>query len=305
MENKAPSKDKVKKHERRKLNKKERATIILCTVFAVLLLITVWIVKDNRTLTVSSFSIKSARLPKAFDGYRIAHVSDLHNTTLGENNETLISRLRELSPDIIAMTGDIIDSYNPCVEISLAFVAEAVKIAPCYYVPGNHESRLPDEYEQFKSGLTKLGVTILENETVTLNKNGDSFDILGIVDPRFYRETLSKNENHVMEHLLDKHITGDSEFTLLLSHRPELFEIYSAYPIDLVLSGHAHGGQFRLPLIGGLFAPNQGAFPKYDAGLFEKNGTSMIVSRGLGNSSFPFRINNRPELVVIELDSVD
>lgn len=303
MENSSQIKNEAKKPERRRLTKKEKRIIkVFSIILAALLFITVWIAIANKTLTVTSFTIDGNNIPSGFDGYRIAHVSDLHNTKIGKDNSRLLTKIKNAKPDIIAITGDLIDSRNTNVEISLAFVSEAIKIAPCYYVPGNHESRT-DEYEDLKAGLISLGVAVLENKSESIYKNGEYINIFGVNDPAFYKKTISKDEKRVMRSLLDAHLTSTDQFTLMLSHRPELFEIYAEYPVDLVLSGHAHGGQFRLPFIGSLYAPEQGAFPKYDAGLFEKDGTSMIVSRGIGNSSFPFRLNNNPELIIIELHS--
>ena len=303
MENSSQIKNEAKKPERRRLTKKEKRIIkVFSIILAALLFITVWIAIANKALTVTSFTVNGNNIPSGFDGYMIAHVSDLHNTKIGTDNSRLLTEIKNAKPDIIAITGDLIDSRNTNVEISLAFVSEAVKIAPCYYVPGNHESRT-DEYEDLKAGLISLGVSVLENKSASIYKNGEYINIFGVNDPAFYKKTISKDEKRVMRSLLDAHLTSNGQFTLMLSHRPELFEIYAEYPVDLVLSGHAHGGQFRLPFIGGLYAPEQGAFPKYDAGLFEKDGTSMIVSRGIGNSSFPFRLNNNPELIIIELHS--
>ena len=305
MKNDSHPKNEVKNSERRRLTKKEKQIIAISAVaLAVLLIITVWIGIANKMLTVTSFSVESANLPSEFDGYKIAHVSDLHNAELGKDNAKLLTEIKNAKPDIIAITGDLIDSRRTNVEISLTFVSEAIKIAPCYYVPGNHESRT-NEYEDLKAGLISLGVAVLENKSESIYQNGEYINIFGVNDPAFYKKTISKDEKRVMRSLLDAHLTSNGQFTLMLSHRPELFEIYTEYPVDLVLSGHAHGGQFRLPFIGGLYAPEQGAFPKYDAGLFEKDGTSMIVSRGIGNSSFPFRLNNSPELIIIELNSTD
>ena len=185
------------------------------------------------------------------------------------------------------------------IEIALAFTKEAVKIAPCYYITGNHESRI-DEYDTFKSGLISQGITVLENKSVYIEKSNDKICLIGVSDPLFSTD----NESHssvIMKNTLDSlNINGDF-FTVLLSHRPEPFKVYKEYSIDLVLSGHAHGGQFRLPFLGGVFVPSQGLFPEYDSGMFYENGTSMIISRGIGNSVIPFRINNRPEVVLIEL----
>ena len=187
-------------------------------------------------------------------------------------------------------------------EVALDFAREAVKIAPCYYVTGNHEGRVAD-YHKLRNGLTALGVTVLESTRVELVRNEEKLVILGINDPMFHRDDLHHDGQAARKIKLKELVSAGDAYTVLLSHRPELLDIYAYAGADLVLTGHAHGGQFRLPLIGGLFAPNQGFFPEYDAGMYVRNSTTMIVSRGIGNSIFPFRINNRPEVVLIELNA--
>ncbi len=269
-----------------------------------LLLIAVisWIVWGNTALQLNTYTILSDRLPKAFNGYRIAHISDLHNAEMGKDNGNLLVMLKEAKPDIIAITGDFIDSRNTDIEIALQFAEKAAHIAPCYYVTGNHEAIVP-EYDEFRSGLTKLGIVVLEDERIDLKMNDETITLIGVNDPSFKFDDFFDDAELVMKNQLRKLVKKDDGFTLLLSHRPELFDLYVDSGIDLVLSGHTHGGQFRLPFVGALVAPNQGLFPKYDAGLYSAESTNMIVSRGIGNSIIPFRINNRPEVILIELKS--
>lgn len=144
---------------------------------------------------------------------------------------------------------------------------------------------------------------MLENEKTEVERAGEKITLIGVKDPSFSSDYLFHDEEAIMESQLKALVDKDDGFTLLLSHRPELFDVYVTCNADLVLSGHAHGGQFRLPFIGGLAAPNQGLFPKYDAGLFSEGKTKMLVSRGIGNSIFPFRVNNRPEIILIELQT--
>ena len=252
-------------------------------------------------MELNTYTISSRGLPDAFDGYRIAQISDLHNAEFGDGNQRLLDMLREAEPDMIAITGDLIDSRKTNIAVALAFAEEAVRIAPCYYVSGNHEARVP-EYRELKAGLEAAGVTVLDDARVEIEISGKSITVIGINDPSFLADYLT-NDASVMDRKLSELSSEDASFTILLSHRPELFDTYAAHDMDLVLTGHAHGGQFRLPLIGGLIAPNQGLFPKYDDGLHSEGNTNMIVSRGLGNSIIPFRFNNRPEVVLIELKS--
>ena len=280
---------------------KKKRLIILGVVVALMTII-LWTAWGNTALELNTYTVSSNELPDAFDGYRIAHISDLHNAELGDSNEKLLSMLREAEPDIIAITGDLIDSRNTNIEVALAFAEEAMKIAPCYYVTGNHEARV-SEYDELKAGLEAAGVVVLENERTEIELSGEAITILGVDDPSFNTDYLFGDSASVVSNTLAEISTEDDGLTVLLSHRPELFDTYVACGMDLTLSGHAHGGQFRLPFVGGLVAPNQGLFPKYDSGLYTSGSTNMIVSRGIGNSLLPFRFNNRPEVILIELKS--
>lgn len=273
----------------------------ICILSGILLILIVWTAWGNAALELNTYTISSRGLPDAFDGYRIAQVSDLHNAEFGDGNQRLLDMLREAEPDMISITGDLIDSRKTNIAVALAFAEEAVRIAPCYYVSGNHEARVP-EYRELKAGLEAAGVTVLDDARVEIEISGKSITIIGVNDPSFLADYLT-SDAAVMDRKLSELSSEDTSFTILLSHRPELFDTYAAHDMDLVLTGHAHGGQFRLPLIGGLIAPNQGLFPKYDDGLYSEGNTNMIVSRGLGNSIIPFRFNNRPEVVLIELKS--
>lgn len=273
----------------------------ICILSGILLILIVWTAWGNAALELNTYTISSRGLPDAFDGYRIAQVSDLHNAEFGDGNQRLLDMLREAEPDMIAITGDLIDSRKTNIAVALAFAEEAVRIAPCYYASGNHEARVP-EYRELKAGLEAAGVTVLDDARVEIEISGKSITIIGVNDPSFLADYLT-SDAAVMDRKLSEFSSEDASFTILLSHRPELFDTYAAHDMDLVLTGHAHGGQFRLPLIGGLIAPNQGLFPKYDDGLYSEGNTNMIVSRGLGNSIIPFRFNNRPEVVLIELKS--
>ncbi len=282
--------------------KRKKQIALLFVLAALMLALIIWTAWGNTALELNTYTITSGRLPDAFDGYRIAHVSDLHNAQMGDGNEKLLSMLREASPDIICITGDLIDSRNTAIDIALAFAEKAMEIAPCYYVTGNHEARV-SEYDELKSGLIELGVVVLEDEMLSLEKSGETITLIGVNDPSHQTDYLFGDSETVMQNKLSELMCDNDEYTLLLSHRPELFEVYVECGADLVLSGHAHGGQFRLPFVGGLMAPNQGFFPEYDAGLYTQGNTAMIVSRGIGNSILPFRFNNRPEVILIELES--
>ncbi len=279
----------------------KKRTIVITSVFVIFTgLIIMWTLWANTALELTTHTVVSSRLPASFDGYRIAHISDLHNAEMGQNNNKLLKMLSDAQPDIIAITGDIVDSRHTDINVALHFAKEALKVAPCYYVPGNNESWI-GEYDALRDGLISLGVVVLEDSKVALQLDGDKINVFGVIDPSFYGDMSWDEEADVVDSALNKIINNNDYFTILLSHRPELIDIYVKYHCDLVLSGHAHGGQFRLPFIGGLIAPNQGVFPKYDSGLYVQDHTQMVVSRGIGNSIIPLRVNNRPEVVLVEL----
>lgn len=263
---------------------KKKQIFLLC--IALLLLIgVIWLIWGNVTVGLITYSVTEDNLPPAFDGYRIAHVSDLHNSSLWKQT---IARLKEAEPDIICITGDIIDCKKTDVKIALSFAEEAVKIAPCYYITGNHEINVSGKIrEELLNGLEDLGVTVLNDEEVVLHHNEAQIALAG--------HKWGKGD-YVGE------LTDFDGYRILLSHRPECFTDYVAGEYDLVLAGHAHGGQFRLPFVGGLYAPGQGILPDYDSGIHREGRTDMVVSRGIGNSSFPIRFNNRPEVILLILE---
>ena len=279
------------------MNRKKRVLFVVAFVLVVLIVWTLW---GNTALEVNEYEVVSDRIPQGFEGFRIAQVSDLHNAEFGEGNEKLIQLLSQTDPDIIVLTGDLIDSRHTDIEIALDFARQAIKLAPVYYVSGNHEARVR-EYEDLKMGLAEAGVVILENQNVQITREGESITLMGIDDPSFQEDYLFGDSESVARQAIDDLQNESEGYTILLSHRPELFDLYVDTGMDLVFSGHAHGGQFRLPFVGGLVAPNQGFFPKFDEGRFTEENTTMIVSRGVGNSIIPIRFNNRPEIVLVTL----
>lgn len=270
-------------------------------IFVILTFLIIWIIWGNTSVKLNYMSLTCKNLPSEFSGYKIAQISDLHNAEFGENNSVLIEMLKDSEPDINVITGDIVDANHTDYDIAVEFAKNAVKIAPCYYVTGNHEAWLISSYYQLEEAMKEAGVTVLHDELITLNRANDTIQLIGLDDPIFLGDTYGYNvpENYVSEKL--ESITTTDDFTIMLSHRPELFTEYVENEIDLVFSGHVHGGQFRIPFIGGLISPDQSLFPEYDSGAYTEDHTTMVVSRGIGNSVIPVRINNRPEIVVVEL----
>jgi len=276
----------------------KRLFVLLGIIFA----ISIFCIWQNNAITTTQIDYVSAKIPEEFNGYRIVHISDLHNKQFGRNQERLLKKISAVSPDIIVITGDLIDRRKYDLETAMVFIDGAMKIAPVYYVSGNHEAWSGD-YENISENLRISGVQILDDTKATLIKGNGKIEILGLSDPDFLTTSYLEgtNSSKLRGHL--ERLSDDSAFQILLCHRPELFDIYVNQNIDLIFSGHAHGGQVRIPFVGGLVAPDQGLFPKYTSGAYTQNQSTMIVSRGLGNSVIPIRIFNRPEIVVVTLRS--
>lgn len=275
----------------------KRRVIVLIIAAVLVPALLIWLLWANSSPAATQVAVASGALPETFEGFKIAHVSDLHNAVFGRKNERLLSLIRAAEPDIIAITGDLIDSRHTDIDSALAFVEAAAEIAPVYYVTGNHESRL--DFDEIEPRLIAAGARVLRNEAEDIGRGGERIRLAGIDDPSFIRTGGTAEERAAAE--LEQLGDGGGTFTVLLAHRPELVEVYAEYGAGLVLSGHAHGGQVRLPFLGGLYAPGQGLLPEYDSGLYSLGETQMVVSRGLGNSVAPLRVNNRPELVIVTL----
>lgn len=257
---------------------------------------------QNNNIVISNYTHHSRKIPPAFHGYKILHISDLHNKMFGKNQDYLIKKIKASSPDIIVITGDLIDRRRFDLDTAMCFINKAVDIAPTYYVSGNHEA-WSGKYDKIKQSLKDAGVLILDDTSLELLKGENSIQLLGLSDPDFLTSNYLDGTNTKKLELQLKQWSNDINYKILLSHRPELFSLYIENNIDLIFSGHAHGGQIRLPFLGGLIAPDQGFFPKYTSGPYKNGNTTMFVSRGLGNSIFPFRVFNRPEIVVVTLKS--
>jgi hypothetical protein len=253
----------------------------------------------NYLLQVTHICIKDKKIPESFDGFVIAHISDLHNAKFGKGEEKLLSALRAEKPDIIAVTGDLIDANRTNVDRAMEFIDGAVKIAPVYYVTGNHEAKTND-FEPLRMRMKAAGVHFLDDGITQIRRGDGVISLLGLKEYKFFLRGRPKKEIlRILGEKLKGMTSGKGGYKILLSHRPELFDLYAGAGIDLSLCGHAHGGQIRIPF--GVIAPNQGLFPRYTSGIYKTGDSVMEVSRGLGNSAFPLRINNTPEIVIVKL----
>lgn len=276
------------------------AALALAVLAALLLAGNAW---ANARVWNARVEIRDEKIPAAFDGFVLCQVSDVHNEARGEGNAALLRALREAAPDLICITGDFLDSRRTDLDFALELAGQLAEIAPAVYVTGNHEARLKD-LSALEAGLAARGVRVLRDDWMPLARGGEEIALLGLDDPGFAAGedwTLAEGLDQTQARLSALLAQAGDRFSLVLSHRPELLPAYAEAGADLVLSGHAHGGQVRLPGIGGLFAPGQGILPRLTSGVHARGETRLVVSRGLGNSAFPLRVFNPPEIVTVTL----
>lgn len=281
----------------------KKKAIIIVIVFSLILLLIGYLYFENNILQVSNYNIINNKIPDSFNNYKIIQISDFHNTKSKILTDTLVKEIKNNKPNIIVLTGDLVDANKTDIDTAIKFIERIKELAPIYFITGNHEANIP-EYNILEEKLKDNNVIILDNKIEKLKVDNSYINLIGVDDPSIIHNSYI-SDNEIIKTSLNNIEYDKENYSILLSHRPELFDTYLGNDIDLVLSGHAHGGQFRIPFIGGVVAPNQGLFPKYTSGKFNNSKTTMIVSRGIGNSIIPFRINNRPELVVITLNNGD
>lgn len=267
----------------------------------------------SRCVESIGYEIKNSKLPLEFDGFKILQISDLHNESFGINNNILINKIDELKPDIICITGDMIDGSKKDFSVALNLLDELSKKYKVYHIIGNHEQKVmknkhKDIYKEYFAKLNLKNIVDLKNEKIKIERNGQFINLYGLIVPyKYYPYLLNENYKNKklelkkceIEKLLGK--INPKEYNVLLSHNPFFFEEYSKWGADLVLSGHVHGGIIRLPLIGGVLSPNRQLFPKYDLGEYNMDKATMILTKGLGGSKLITRINCNPEIVSIIL----
>lgn len=253
----------------------------------------VWALQS--ALGVSQYEITLPQGMEGLDGYRIVQIADLHSAKLEQELE---QALEQIQPHLIVITGDLVNREDRDFTQALSTAALAVRFAPTYFVRGNHEVDNPD-YARLREGLEEAGVTILEDQGVVLDYHGAALNLVGVKDVNAYPGSRTEAIQAMVQTAKDLFVDGT--YHVLLSHRPSLLDAYSASGADLVFSGHAHGGQVRLPVIGAVFAPDQGLLPQITAGVHTAGQAQVVVSRGLGNGTpFP-RLWNGPELVAVTL----
>ena len=289
----------LRNYQNRRLSKKQARLIISISVIVLIAVLRIW---ESNSIETTNIVYSNEKIPTEFNGMKIVQISDLHNKKFGAQQKRLLDKVEDASPDIILITGDLIDRRKTNVDVAMDFVKGATAMAPVYYISGNHEA-WSGIYPELKEQLESLGVIIMDDTATELVRDGASARIIGLADPDFFTTSYLEgtDSSHLRETL--SLLADDDYFQILLSHRPELINIYADSGVDLVFSGHAHGGQLRLPFIGAIVAPDQGLFPKYTDGAYMLKATTMVVSRGLGNSVVPFRTFNRSEVVVVTLSA--
>ena len=274
-----------------------RGCLTALIILALIAAAAAFLIKDSRDdLEISRYEVKSQKLPENFDGFKIVQLSDLHGAEFGEDGMGLVEKVKELEPDIIALTGDFVTDEGDLAAVE-KLAARLTELCPVYFVSGNHE---------FGSGLAvkvrnileRAGVKYLSNEYLTISHGEDEILLGGVEDPLAYADMLSPDE--LAQKMND---AAPDAFKILLGHRNYWMTEYPELPVDLIFCGHAHGGLIRIPGVGGLIGTDRRLFPDFDAGQFNNGRYTLIVSRGLGNSVPIPRIFNRPEIVCVELSS--
>lgn len=274
-----------------------RGCLTALIILALIAAAAAFLIKDSREdLEISRYEVKSQKLPESFDGFKIVQLSDLHGAEFGEDGMELVEKVKELEPDIIALTGDFVTDEGDLAAVK-KLAGRLTELCPVYFVSGNHE---------FGSGLAikvrnileRAGVKYLSNEYLTINRGEDEILLGGVEDPLAYADMLSPDE--LAQKMND---AAPDAFKILLGHRNYWMTEYPELPVDLIFCGHAHGGLIRIPGVGGLIGTDRRLFPDFDAGQFNNGRYTLIVSRGLGNSVPIPRIFNRPEIVCVELSS--
>ena len=274
-----------------------RGCLTALIILALIAAAAAFLIKDSREdLEISRYEVASQKLPESFDGFKIVQLSDLHGAEFGEDGMGLVEKVKELEPDIIALTGDFVTDEGDLAAVK-KLAGRLTELCPVYFVSGNHE---------FGSGLAvkvrnileRAGVKYLSNEYLTISRGEDEILLGGVEDPLAYADMLSPDE--LAQKMND---AAPDAFKILLGHRNYWMTEYPELPVDLIFCGHSHGGLIRIPGVGGLIGTDRRLFPDFDAGQFNNGRYTLIVSRGLGNSVPIPRIFNRPEIVCVELSS--
>lgn len=282
----------------------------IISILMIVCLIVVCVISyfENHRLVITKYQIKDSLIPRAFDGFHIVQLSDLHNAVFGEKSEKLIQNVKDLNPDIILVTGDMIIGKPGKDVIFAADTMNALtEIAPVYFSLGNHELRISiykdvyqDMWERFLERLSSEIHLLLDEKTEIL-RGDESVNLYGLnLTPELYKRMFhTPMQADYLTSLFG--LCDEKKYHIFMAHNPDYFKEYANWGANLTFSGHIHGGMIRIPFIGGALSPMIHFFPRYDKGLFEYSNKYMILSGGLGNHTFKFRVNNLPEVVSVTL----
>lgn len=278
---------------------KKTLKIIILSLLALAVTSIIYGLYCSNTIKIKNYSISTDKLNTST---KFVFISDLHCKEYGDKNSELVSKIKEQSPLFIAVGGDMVNKYSSDDHVMRELLPQLADIAPTYCILGNHELILKDEIN-FKNDINSTSAKLLDNEMVTIEANGEKILLGGMSDFPYYEfnaPDYDTPERYFWDDFKDKSKNG---YSILLHHQPEYLEsIMQDSNVDLVMCGHTHGGAVQIPFIGGLFAPNQGFFPKYDKGEFDLYDTKMIISAGLGDAYPVLRLNNCPEISVVEIN---
>ena len=286
---------------------KNKKIIVLIFIALIFIGILICFVKK---IDVTKYTISNEKIPEEFNGFKIVQLSDFHSQGYRNTTEDIINKVKDINPDIIVMTGDMVSWDMEDIDEVKVLIKSLVELYPIYYIDGNHEHLAeilrPGKYVAFIEFMKELGVTTIKNDYIEIYKGDKSINLYGINLPLdgatgLYVKKFQLEKNYVEKTLPE---VDKDKFNILLAHTPTFIKQYSQWGADLVLCGHMHGGIVRIPFTNiGLLSPERTIFPKYAAGKFKVNGSIMIVNRGIGGSSFDLRLFNNPEITVITLRS--
>lgn len=260
---------------------------------------------QNRHLTIKQYNINDQRWPAELNGWRVVQLSDLHNQALsGPGNQRVIAAVKKLAPDLIVLTGDTFDSRQTNIPGNLFLISQLKELAPVYLIFGNHDF-YNNDYIKLAERVAAAGAIVMRDQALTIQSQGRTITLVGLDDPTVLggplpSSAVAKITSQKLAQIINQNRINQS--VIVLAHRPELWPEYLTLKPIAILSGHTHGGQIRLPLLGAIYVPNQKLWPDYDYGNWSVGSSRLIISRGLGNSSLSQRINAYPEIVAIDFN---